>query len=166
MYPQGWGWGESRETLEQSPFRESLSSLSSDVTALVLCGQGLGAYRRAVEALHNLGSLLNGHCAIQANIQVPEGESKEQIQKEAEPLGARATERTELTRLHKQPKTLNTQSPGLSCGVSEGPGALLLGDGARARAAIREQLSSGKSLRHPHLGPYPSVRMPTFLGGQ
>ena len=35
-------------------------------------------YRWIIEVLHNLGSLLNGHCAIQANIQVPGGISKVQ----------------------------------------------------------------------------------------
>lgn len=34
-----------------------------------------------------------------------------------------------------------------------------------AIAAIKEQTSSGKSLLHPHLGPYPPIRTPTFPRG-
>lgn len=42
------------------------------------CGDELCIYRWTVEALYNLGSLFNGHGAIQADIQVPKGKSKDQ----------------------------------------------------------------------------------------
>ena len=98
-----------RQTLKQSTHLVSLSTTDSDVTALVVWKQGLYIYQWIVEALYNLGSLLNGHCAIQADIQVPEGEFKHQNPRRKQRLATEGLELTRLEATHVEPEGLNSQ---------------------------------------------------------
>lgn len=94
---------------------------------------GATHYRWTIEAFHNLGSLLNGHRAIQADIQVPEGESKDQYSRRKQEPWSQATEGTRI---------LSWEG-----GMAEGPVAILLGDGART-VIQRKETSSGKSFMY------------------
>lgn len=77
-------------------------------------------YRWAVEALYNFGSFLNGHGAIQADIQIPKGKSKDQNPRKKQFPGVRTIEGTKLTVLeavYAEPEAPQTQREGQELGA-------------------------------------------------